>query len=126
MEDIERIKESLYSLQLRNTSYVPIYAGDFLIFVSPSRVEGYSRFNENDNLSHYEIVDISLYEKCRTEDGEDSLIFVGLESDFRFANYQPIKYYRFQGLSNGESMPLGTLCELIKYLYRLKKIAVFM
>lgn len=81
--------------------------------------------NYTDCITDYPIVDVTLSEKMRISAyPNEAYVIINLEKDLRFKGYSPIKYKEFEGLSNGQEMPIAHLCELIKYLYRLNKLSM--
>lgn len=53
--------------------------------------------------------------------------WISLNQDPRFKSYKPIQYnvVRDINLSDGKSMPILQLCELIRYLHRLSNLTAF-
>lgn len=83
----------------------------------------------DDIITLHEVVEVVLYEDVNH--GKNVSI-IGLNLDSRFRNYKPIMYNMVEtpngivNLSNGKEMPIIYLCELIRYLYRLTNLTVFL
>lgn len=138
MKDNEKnlfvIKQKLSEIQLtpHDTCY-HYYVDNFVIKIWTKTVKDqYLYVNlKDDRITLHETVHIGLYEKIRTKCGtpEDFRlleIYIDLEKDSRFKDYKPIKYHQLSGYSTGDHMPIITLCELIKYLYRLSNLTAFL
>jgi hypothetical protein len=80
------------------------------------------------NILRYQTVNVVLNET--TVSGITSS--VSIRDDSRFKNYEPIQYNVIKtptgcvNISNGDSMPMLHLCELIRYLHRLSNLTAFM
>jgi hypothetical protein len=85
--------------------------------------------SEEDNLLKHEKFHVVL--NVTTKSGVTSSI--SLRDDPLFKDYEPIQYDVIStptggriNLSSGENMPIGHLCELIRYLHRLSNLTAFM
>lgn len=80
------------------------------------------------NILRYKTVDVLVSET--TVGGHTTS--VSIRDDSRFKNYEPIQYNVVKtptgcvNISNGDSMPILHLCELIRYLHRLSNLTAFM
>ena len=128
MEDLNDNTRNLYIIKRRlaelkrvpPNSYFSYYVGDFRVKIGLPRGLYFRDLNES--LVSHDILDVSLWEQKRLPTGKKYYDWIDLDQDSRFAHYKPIKY---DVSSDGEDMPLMTLCELCKYLHRLSNLAVF-
>jgi hypothetical protein len=114
------IKRRLADLKLQSGGHYEYVVGEFLVKIFAHRVQEQPK--SNIKLAACEKVDVVLQEKKKKQDQYYDHVYVG--SDSRFINYTPIQYegYNHYDLNN---MPLINLCELIRYLHKLSKLAVF-
>ena len=134
MEDINENTRNLYIIRRRlsertkrpGMNYFDYYVGNFLVKIHPDRIQEHKDYGPDDRITHHDILDVSLYEFKRHQDGSSYETYIDLEKDSRFKNYQPIKYKEYAGYSNGQEMPINHLCELIKYLHRLSNLSAFL
>ena len=94
--------------------------------IDPNRIQEHKDWGPDDRIIHHDVLDVSLYEFKRHQDGGSYETYIDLEKDSRFKNYQPIKYSEFAGYSTGREMPINHLCELVKYLHRLSNLSAFL
>ena len=121
MEDINENTQNLYIIKRRLADLKKIsgefsffyYVGGFIVKITTL----------GDSIVKEDFVHVCVSETHRSSSGGPSISsYIDLESDYRFKNYKPIKYTT---ISNGHNMPVVNLYELIKYLHRLDKLAVF-
>jgi hypothetical protein len=122
IKNIYVIKSKLSNLKAFNGCY-EYDVGNFLIKINTNKVQEPPSQNKNDRVTFYEKVDVSLFEKDKA--GASGFVYVKVGFDKRFCDYEPIRYEGYNHYDlNG--MPIIQLCELIKYLYKLSSLTVFM
>jgi hypothetical protein len=83
-------------------------------------------------ITQCETVDVHVYEVSKREDKHEEEKMIDLIEHPLFKNYKAIQYDVITtpngtiNRSDGRKIPIGQLCELIKYLHRLVKLAIFM
>ena len=81
---------------------------------------------EPDSIVNHKKVHIIINEKINK-----IVNTINLLEDMRFKDHKPLQYMVIPTINGGVSigdggnMPIGTLCELIKYLHRLSNLTVF-
>jgi len=104
-------------------SHYQFEVGRFQVKIWTNRIQ--DGFTSDANILSYNHVDVNLYE-TPPQFAQSNLIseYIHLDRDFRFINYQPIKYNSYN--NKGDQMPILQLCELIKYLYKLSRLSAFL
>jgi hypothetical protein len=124
------IKQRLSEIQLKpGESCYHFYVEDkFIIKIWTKTVKDNYLYVDvkDDRITLHEKIHVNLYEMKRYSDGDRVETYIDLEKDGRFKEYKPIKYHQLSGYSSGDHMPVITLCELIKYLYRLSNLTAFL
>jgi hypothetical protein len=109
-----------------NKTSFTYYVGDFMVDIYTTDIHDNKFPPEDDRVTKHSKLEVALWELQRSKLTNKPLYStVFLEVDSRFKNYQPIKYHEFPGYSDGRNMPLNHLCELIRHLHKLTKLAVF-
>lgn len=127
--NIYLIKRWLADLKRVNAWAPYIYnIGSFQLDIYTYNV-GEAHPDMNDSIVKHDIISEVFLHEISKKDHSKS---IRLTEDHRFTRYTPIMYNIWEGpngkvnLSDGRQMPLITLCELVKYLYRLSNLTVFM
>lgn len=125
MEVIENEVKNLYVIKQRLANLKPLtyggfeyLVGDFMVKIFSEPFKGMSAVDKNDCVVKHEKLNV-LVNELNKKNGYYERIH--LERDFRFKDFEPIKYDDW----NGDNMPLLQLCELVKYLHRLSKLSIF-
>jgi hypothetical protein len=105
-----------------DTQRFDFYVGDWHLIIDPNPFMEHVDYGDDDRITKHELLDVYLYEKNKLNNDSN---YISLDLDYRFIGYKPIKYNEY-GSSNGERIPINHLCELVKYLYRLSNLSVFM
>lgn len=133
MEDIDSNTKNFYiarrrlaALEKRN-GHFEYWVGGFGLKIFTDKIQEHAS-PEDDRITLHNKLDVHLYELVRDKDGSGRKVesYVHLEKDPRFSEYEPIKYHKYAGLSDGSNMPIDKLCELVIYLHRLQKIIAFL
>jgi len=96
-----------------------------LIYTRDIQDLGHEDEDKRDSILNHDKVDVSVYDvKIGLNGFLSTASYIYLDRDSRFINYQPIQY-RY-GRCDGRQMPINILCELIKYLHIISKLAAFM
>lgn len=83
-------------------------------------------------ITQAQLIDVEVWESVRHSNGQSWDDTISLQDDPRFKSYKPIQYNVWESpngltnFSNGHSMPIAHLCELIRYLHRLSNLTAFM
>lgn len=124
------IKQKLSEIQLRpgESCYHFYVDTNFIIKIWTKTVKDNYLYVDlkNDRITLHDKVHVNLYEMKRYSGDSRVETYIDLEKDDRFKDYKPIKYHQLSGYSSGDHMPVITLCELIKYLYRLSNLTAFL
>lgn len=128
-KNIYVIRHKLAALKpVRNKGHYEYHVGTYTVHMYTYEIQDVPT-REEDNLLKYEKLHVVLNQTSKS--GVTSSI--SLRDDPLFKNYEPIQYNAITtptggviNLSNGENMPIGHLCELIRYLHRLSNLTAFM
>jgi hypothetical protein len=135
MEDINSNTKNFYiarrllsACEKRPGGHFEYWVGGFGLKIFTDKIQEHAVSPENDRITFHDKLDVHLYELVRDPGGSGRKIesYVHLEKDSRFSEYEPIKYHKYAGLSDGSEMPINNLCELVIYLHRLQKIIAFL
>lgn len=103
------LKPMVWSYQNNQTKEYKYYCGNFVVNISTNSSD------LNDRITKHFF--LSVYVAELNHSGNEMPI--SIVNDVRFNTYDPIK------CDTNAQMPILTLCELVKYLHRLEKIAIF-
>ena len=118
MNNLQYFFQILSKLKLTpNKSYYSYQVNRFNLKIYTHRIQEHPVQFKDDKITNYDILDVYLFE-------EDNPI--DLEKDTRFKDYQPIKYSKWVGYNSGVEMPISNLLELMKYLYVLLNLTVYL
>jgi hypothetical protein len=126
-KNIYVIRHKLAALKPEGGRYYQYHVGNYTLHIYTYAIQDVP-VREETNLLKYEKVSVVLNET--TKSGVTSNI--SLRDDPQFKNYEPIQYDIIEtpngkiNLSNGDNMPIGYLCELIRYLHRLSNLTAFL
>lgn len=128
-KNIYVIRRRLAALQpVRNKGHYEYHVGIYTVHIYTYEIQDVPT-REEDNLLKYDKLHVVLNQTSKS--GVTSSI--SLRDDPLFKNYEPIQYSAITtptggviNLSDGENMPIGHLCELIRYLHRLSNLTAFM
>src|ERR1035437_5764402 len=91
MENLYEIKQILSSLTRDPISRrFYYYVGSFQIIIYTNRIQESAPPNGHDCLTVYSTVDVVLFEY--ENDNCSESLFINMNNDYRFKNYNPIKY----------------------------------
>lgn len=129
-KNIYVIRHKLAQLKRKPRAHFEYRVGCFALYIYTS--DEYNNDQDtNDSLLSYEKVHIVLNEISKRNNATSSIL---LMEDDRFKDYEPIMYNIWRNpmdgsiinLSDGRSMPILQLCELIRLLHRLDNLTAFM
>lgn len=125
-KNIDVIRRKLAALKVERGHYM-YHVGGYTLHMYIHEIQDVPPEGEM-NLGYADRINVVLNET--TKSGVTSSI--SLRDDPLFKNYEPIQYNLIQtpngkiNLSNGDSMPIHHVCELIRYLHRLSGLKAFM
>ncbi len=126
-KNIYVIRRKLAALK-PNRGHYEYPVGNYTVHIYTYATQDVPTGEESDLLKH-EKLHVVLNETSKSGVTDS----ISLRDDPLFKDYEPIQYHVITtptggkiNLSNGEDMPIGHLCELIRYLHRLSNLKAFM